>query len=489
MDVQIYPRDLVGYGRTPPHPGWPGDARIAIQFVINYEEGGENCILHGDPASEAFLSEIVGAQAWPGQRHMNMESIYEFGSRVGFWRLWRLFTSRKLPVTVFAVASAIARNPEAVAAMKEAEWEIASHGLKWIDYNGFSEADEREHVEKAIRVHTACVGNRPLGFYQGRTSPHSLNVVMKEQGFLYSADSYADELPYWIEGPCGHQLIVPYTLDANDMRFATTQGFNSGDQFFSYLKDSFDTLYAEGEVWPRMMSVGLHCRLAGRPGRAAALARFLDYVAGHERVWITTRLNIARHWIRTHPPVGGYKPSLSPRALFVERFGELFEHSPMVVERAHQAGLTSAEDTPIGLHNALMRVVRGFNRQEKLTLIKQHPELAGREATAGALTDASTSEQGRLGFMSLARSEFVQVNDINRRYREKFGFPVIVALALHSNKSTVIAEMENRLANDEETEIANALDQIGHIARERLNKILSAQGSSCENRHEQLSTS
>jgi len=298
-----YPRDLVGYGRTPPDAKWPGGAAIAVQFVVNYEEGGENCILHGDAASEAFLSEIVGAAPWPGQRHMNMESIYEYGSRAGFWRLWRLFTARGLPVTVYAVAHAMMRNPDAVAAMREAGWEIASHGLKWIEYKDFSEADERAHILEAIRIHTETAGQRPLGYYQGRCSTHTTQIVMEEGGFLYSSDSYADDLPYWIEGPRGPHLIVPYTLDANDMRFATAQGFNSGDQFFSYLKDTFDVLYQEGLAGsPKMMSVGLHCRLAGRPGRAAALARFLDYVQSKSGVWICRRIDIARHWHATHLP-------------------------------------------------------------------------------------------------------------------------------------------------------------------------------------------
>jgi OHCU decarboxylase len=463
-----YPRDLVGYGRTLPHPRWPGEARIAVQFVINYEEGGENSILHGDAASEAFLSEIVGAVAWPGQRHMNMESIYEFGSRAGYWRLFRLFTERKLPVTVFAIATAMARNPDIVASMNEAGWEIASHGLKWIEYKDFAKADEAAHVRDAIRIHTQVAGTRPLGFYQGRCSENSLAIAMEEQGFLYSADSYADELPYWVTGPHGPQLIVPYTLDANDMRFATPQGFNSGDQFFAYLKDSFDVLYAEGATAPKMMSVGLHCRLAGRPGRAAALARFLDYIQDHDWVWVATRLDIARHWIRTHPPQAGYVPSRMPRALFVERFGDLFEHTPQIAERAHWAGLSGADDSADGLHVALMRQVHDLRRDEKLALIKAHPELAGREATAGTLTAESTGEQGRLGFNALTRAEFDRVGDINRRYRDKFGFPVIVALARHANRDTVIAEMERRLANDPDTEIANALEQIGHIARGRL---------------------
>jgi putative urate catabolism protein len=296
-----YPRDLRGYGRTTPDPRWPGDARIAVQFVINYEEGAENCILHDDAASEAFLSEIVGAQPWPGQRHMNMESIYEYGARAGFWRLWRAFTSRMLPVTVYGVAHALMRSPEQVAAMREADWEIASHGLKWIDYKDFSEADERAHILEAVRLHTEVTGSRPLGFYQGRSSARTLKIVTEEGGFLYSSDSYADDLPYWVEGPQGPFLIVPYTLDANDMRFATPQGFNAGDQFFTYLKDSFDILYREGLEAPKMLSIGLHCRLAGRPGRAAALGRFLDYVASQDRVWVARRIDIARHWCKCHP--------------------------------------------------------------------------------------------------------------------------------------------------------------------------------------------
>ncbi|NIA68693.1 allantoinase PuuE [Pelagibius litoralis] len=298
-----YPRDLIGYGESPPDPAWPGGARIALQFVINYEEGGENSILHGDAGSEAFLSEIVGAQAWPGQRHMNMESIYEYGSRAGFWRLHRLFHQAEVPVTVYGVATALERNPAAVAAMQKAGWEVASHGLKWIEYKDFALEEERAHLEEAIRIHTAVTGERPLGWYTGRTSENSLDLVMAEGGFLYSSDSYADDLPYWVEGPKGPHLIIPYTLDSNDMRFATPQGFNAGDQFFTYLKDSFDLLYAEGKAGaPKMLSVGLHCRLTGRPGRAAALARFLDYVKSHEAVWTPRRIDIARHWHERHRP-------------------------------------------------------------------------------------------------------------------------------------------------------------------------------------------
>jgi putative urate catabolism protein len=298
-----YPRDMIGYGRNPPDPQWPGGALVAVQFVINYEEGGENNILHGDPASEAFLSEIVAAEPWPGMRHMNMESMYEYGSRAGFWRLWRMFTERAIPLTVFAIATALARNGEAVAAMKEADWEIASHGLKWIEYRDFTVDEERRHIAEAVRLHAEVTGARPLGFYQGRTSVNTLALAMEEGGFLYSADSYADDLPYWVKGPQEPFLVIPYTLDANDMRFVQLQGFNSGDQFFAYLKDGFDTLYAEGEKGaPKMMSVGLHCRLAGRPNRAAALARFLDYVAGHDRVWLPRRVDIAWHWHARHKP-------------------------------------------------------------------------------------------------------------------------------------------------------------------------------------------
>jgi putative urate catabolism protein len=296
-----YPRDLIGYGAEPPNAAWPGGARIAVQFVVNYEEGGENCILHGDPASEAFLSEIIGAPAIPGMRHMNMESIYEYGSRAGFWRLHRMFSERAMPVTVYGVAMALERNSEVVGAMLESDWEIASHGYRWIDYQHVPEAVEHDHLRRAIELHTRVTGDRPLGWYLGRCSPNSHRLVAEEGGFVYNADSYADDLPYWDAAHGTPQLMIPYTLDANDMRFASPQGFNAGEQFFNYLRDAFDVLYAEGERAPKMMSVGLHCRLAGRPGRAASLARFLDYVQSHDRVWTCRRIDIARHWMEHHP--------------------------------------------------------------------------------------------------------------------------------------------------------------------------------------------
>jgi OHCU decarboxylase len=460
-----YPRDLRGYGRVLPHPHWPNDARVCVQFVINYEEGGENSILHGDRASEAFLSEIVGATPWPGQRNMNMESIYEYGSRAGFWRLWRMFTDRTMPVTIYGVATALMRNPEGVTAMKEADWEIASHGLKWIDYKDFSADEERAHIAEAVRIHTEVTGERPLGFYQGRTSENTLRLTMEEGGFLYSADTYADELPYWVEGPKGPQLMIPYTLDANDMRFATPQGFNAGDQFYTYLKDTFDVLYAEGETAPKMMSIGLHCRLAGRPGRAAALARFLDYVASHEHVWVARRIDIARHWLRHHPPEN-LRPSTMSRAVFQEVFGDLFEHSPWISQAVHQAGLTASQDWAEGLHGAFRQVLASATREQKLILIRAHPDLAGRLELADLTTD-SRSEQASAGLDSLTEHERARFLELNDAYRRKFGFPFIMAVKGRS-KDEILAAFEQRMEHDADREFETALEQVETIALLRL---------------------
>lgn len=296
-----YPRDMIGYGSKPPKVTWPGGARVAVQFVINYEEGAENCILHGDKGSEAFLSETVGAPPVIGMRHMNTESFYEYGSRAGFWRLHRLFTQRDLPVTVFGVAMAMERNPDAVAAMMEADWEIASHGYRWIEYQHASVEDERADLRKAIEIHQRMTGKHPQGWYLGRTSPATRDLILEEGGFLYDSDSYADDLPYWVAGKGKPHLVVPYTLDNNDMRFSSPGGFNSGEQFYTYLRDAFDILYEEGEVAPKMMSIGLHCRLVGRPGRFRALVRFLDHVMKHDRVWVCRRADIAKHWVDKHP--------------------------------------------------------------------------------------------------------------------------------------------------------------------------------------------
>jgi allantoinase len=300
-NFKTYPRDLIGYGPNPPHAQWPNGARVAVQFVLNYEEGSENCVLHGDPASETFLSEIIGALPFPGARHMSMESFYEYGSRVGVWRILDLFRSRAIPMTLFAVAMALERHPHvAETALKDGH-EIASHGLRWINYHGMPEAEERQHMLDAIAIHKRITGERPLGWYTGRTSENTRRLVAQEGGFLYDADDYSDELPFWSRLVGKPHLVVPYSLDANDMRFATNQGFNTGEQFETYLKDTFDTLYEEGATTPRMMSVGLHCRIVGRPGRFAALKRFVDYVLAHDKVWVASRAGIARHWIATHP--------------------------------------------------------------------------------------------------------------------------------------------------------------------------------------------
>jgi putative urate catabolism protein len=304
-----YPRDMIGYGRTPPHAKWPGGARIALQFVLNYEEGAENNVLHGDAASETFLSEIIGAQAFP-MRHMSMESLYEYGSRAGLWRVLRLFEERQLPLTVFGVAMALRRNPEAVSAFRELGHEIACHGLRWISYQNTEEAIERAHMAEAVQIIRELTGSAPLGWYTGRDSPNTRRLVVEHGGFIYDADHYGDDLPFWelvrkSDGSAAPHLIVPYTLDTNDMRFAAVQGFNSGTQFFDYLKDAFDVLYHEGDPAgldaPKMLSIGLHCRLIGRPARAAALARFLDYVQAHDKVWITRRIDVAEHWRKHHP--------------------------------------------------------------------------------------------------------------------------------------------------------------------------------------------
>ena len=298
----IYPRDLKGYSGSPPHANWPNKARIAVQFVLNYEEGAENCVLHGDPASEMFLSEIIGAQPFDGRRHLSMESIYEYGSRAGVWRILELFRSREVPLTVFAVAMAMERHPEVIEACLKAGHEIASHGYRWINYDGFSESLEREHMERAIEIHQRVTGQKPAGWYTGRTSEHTRRLVAQYDHFEYDADDYSDDLPFWsrIETQRPH-LVVPYTLDTNDMRFATPQGFHTGEQFYQYLKDAFDVLYAEGESSPKMLSIGLHCRLIGRPARFQALQQFLDYALSHEQVWIPRRIDIARHWVTEHP--------------------------------------------------------------------------------------------------------------------------------------------------------------------------------------------
>ena len=460
----------MGYGPTPPDAAWPGGAKIAVQIVLNYEEGGENNILHSDAASEAFLSEIVGAAAWPGQRHWNMESIYEYGARAGFWRLHRMLGH--LPLTVYGVATALARAPEQVAAMKSAGWEIASHGLKWIEHKDMPEDVERAQIREAIQLHMEVTGSAPRGWYTGRTSMNTVRLAAEEGNLAYIADSYADDLPYWVRIGRSDQLIVPYTLDANDMRFATPQGFNAGDQFESYLRDSFDVLYAEGAAGaPKMLSIGLHCRLIGRPGRAAALKRAIDYMAGHEGVWFATREAIADHWVATHPPVARTQPSQMDRATFVKTFGGIFEHSAWIADGAYDLELGPTHDTARGVHSALARVFRSASEAQRLAVLNAHPDLAGKLAAAKRLTAESTSEQASAGLDALTDDERAAFTRLNTDYTAKFGFPFIIAVRDH-DKASILAAFERRIGQSRETEFAEACRQVERIAELRLLELL-----------------
>ncbi len=467
-----YQRDMLGYGATPPDAKWPNGAKIAVQFVVNYEEGGENCVLHGDAASEAFLSEIVGAAQWPGQRHWNMESFYEYGSRTGFWRLHRLFTEFNIPATVYGVASALARSPEQVRAMQDAGWEIASHGLKWVEHKDMPADDERAQIAEAIRLHTEVTGERPLGWYTGRCSVNTVGLVAEEGGFAYISDTYDDDLPYWLEVCDRDQLIIPYTLDANDMRFATPQGFNAGDQFYAYLKDAFDALYAEGQAGQaKMMSIGLHCRLIGRPGRVMALRRFMEYAAGHADVWFPRRIDIARHWAKVHPPKRYERPSQMTRDRFVSLYGGIFEHSAWIAEGAFDLELGRAHDTARGLHNALARVFRSAGEDQRMGVLRAHPDLAGKLAAAKRLTAESTSEQASAGLDALTDAERETFTQLNTDYVAKHGFPFIIAVRDH-DKASILAAFERRINNDTATEFAEACKQVERIAEFRLTDIL-----------------
>ena len=467
-----YQRDMLGYGATPPDAKWPNGAKIAVQFVVNYEEGGENCVLHGDAASEAFLSEIVGAAQWPGQRHWNMESIYEYGSRAGFWRLHRLFTELNIPATVYGVASALARSPEQVRAMQDAGWEIASHGLKWVEHKDMPADDERAQIAEAIRLHTEVTGERPYGWYTGRCSVNTVDLVAEEGGFAYISDTYDDDLPYWLEVGDRDQLIIPYTLDANDMRFATPQGFNAGDQFYAYLKDAFDALYAEGQAGQaKMMSIGLHCRLIGRPGRVMALRRFMEYAAGHADVWFPRRIDIARHWAKVHPPKRYERPSQMTRDRFVSLYGGIFEHSAWIAEGAFDLELGRAHDTARGLHNALARVFRSASDDQRMGVLRAHPDLAGKLAAAKRLTAESTSEQASAGLDALTDTERETFTQLNTDYVAKHGFPFIIAVR-DNDKASILAAFERRINNDTATEFAEACKQVERIAEFRLMDIL-----------------
>ena len=467
-----YPRDFRGHGPNPPDAKWPGGANIAVSVVLNYEEGGENNLLHGDAQSEAFLSDIAGAAPWPGQRHWNMESIYDYGARAGFWRLHRLFTERQIPVTIYGVTSALARNPEQVTAMKAAGWEIASHGLKWVDHRDMPPEEEARQIDESFRLHAEVVGAPPQGWYTGRCSMNTVRLAAETQRLDWISDTYDDDLPYWLEMGSHDQLVIPYTLEANDMRFATAPGYITGEQFFQYLQDSFDTLSAEGQDGhAKMFSIGLHCRLIGRPGKIAGLKRFLDYAQGFEGVWFPRRIDIARHWAATHPHKRIERPSQMTQQRFVERFGSIFEHSPWIANRAWVLELGPAHDSATGLHNALARMFRSASPDERLGVLRAHPDLAGKLAAAKRLTAESTAEQASAALDALTDDERATFQRLNADYVAKHGFPFIIAVR-DNTKASILAAFALRIGNDTETEFATACAQVERIAELRLKDIL-----------------
>ncbi|HWJ88381.1 MAG TPA: allantoinase PuuE [Pelagibacterium sp.] len=464
-----YPRNLAGYGPNPPHADWPGGAHVAVQFVLNYEEGGENSVLHGDAASEAFLADVVGASPWPGARHWNMESMYEYGARAGFWRLHRLFTERELPLTVYGVATALMRAPQQVEAMLSAGWEIASHGLKWVEHKDMPRDEEAAQIAEAIRLHTIATGSRPRGWYTGRCSVNTVDLVSEVGDLAYVSDTYDDDLPHWRVHGAQPQLVIPYTLSNNDMRFVTPSGFANGEDFFIALKDSFDCLYREGQEGnPKMMSVGLHCRLVGQPGRVEGLRRFLDYIAGFEKVWVPRRIDIARHWAERHPYA---PPKLAPSLMDVEQFmavfGGIYEHSPFIAQRAFDAELGPTHDSAFGIHFALRNQFRLASDDERLGVLRAHPDLAGKLAAARRLTADSTAEQASAGLDALTDKERATFTDLNTRYVKKFGFPFIIAVR-DNTKSSILTAFTQRIDNDRPTEFATACAQVERIAQLRL---------------------
>ncbi|ODT82961.1 MAG: OHCU decarboxylase [Pelagibacterium sp. SCN 64-44] len=468
-----YPRDMHGYGANPPKANWPGGAHVAVQFVLNYEEGGENCILHGDAASEAFLVDVLGSQPWPGQRHANVESMYEYGARAGFWRLHRLFTGAGLPLTIYGVATALMRAPTQLAAMQQAGWEIASHGLKWVQHKDMPPEEERAQIAEAIRLHTIATGAPPRGWYTGRSSLNTLDLVSETGAFAYVSDTYDDDLPYWRVHKGRPQLVIPYTLSANDMRFVTAPGFDTGEEYFTFLRDSFDCLYAEGQAGsPKMMSIGLHCRLVGQPGRYQGLKKFIDYIKGFEKVWVPTRIEIAEHWAREHPySAPECIPSQLEKDEFVSRFGSIYEHSPWIAERAWEAEMGPANDSALGLGFALRCQFRMASPDERLGVLRAHPDLAGKLAAAKRLTAESTAEQASAGLDALTDAERARFTELNAAYVEKFGFPFIIAVR-DNTKASILAAFETRIANDAKEEFAAACAQVERIAQLRLDAIL-----------------
>ena len=466
-----YPRDFRGYGQHAPDAAWPNGAKIAISVVMNYEEGGENNILHGDAQSEAFLSDIAGAAPWPGQRHWNMESIYEYGARAGFWRLHRLFTGMGVPVTIFGVTSALARNPEQVAAMTAAGWEIASHGLKWVDHRDMPAEEEARQIAESFRLHQEVVGAPPLGWYTGRCSMNTVRLTAETRKLAWISDTYDDDLPYWLEVGDHDQLVIPYTLEANDMRFATAPGYIEGEQFFTYLRDTFDTLYVEGAAGKaKMFSIGLHNRLIGRPGKLAGLKRFLDYASAKQGVWFAKRIDIARHWAAQHPHRRFDRPSQMSRERFVACYGSIFEHSPWIAERAFDLELGPAHDCAVGLQNALARMFRSAAPEERLGVLRAHPDLAGKLAAAKRLTAASTAEQAS-ALEALTGAEIDKFQRLNADYVAKHGFPFIIAVR-DNTRASILQAFRTRIANDTEREFGTACAQVERIAELRLKDLL-----------------
>ncbi|NEY90691.1 allantoinase PuuE [Tabrizicola oligotrophica] len=467
-----YPRDFRGHGPDAPDAQWPGGAKIAVSIVLNYEEGGENNLLHGDAQSEAFLSDIAGAAPWPGMRHWNMESIYDYGARAGFWRLHRLFAERNIPVTIYGVTSALARNPEQVAAMKAAGWEIASHGLKWVDHRDMAPEEEARQIAESFRLHEEVVGEAPQGWYTGRCSMNTVRLTAETRRLAWISDTYDDDLPYWLEAGDHDQLVIPYTLEANDMRFATAPGYITGEQFYQYLKDSFDTLYAEGlDGRAKMFSIGLHNRLIGRPGKFAGLKKFLDYARTHDGVWFPRRIDIARHWASTHPHRRIERPSQMTRERFVARFGSIFEHSPWIAERAFDLELGPAHDCATGLLNALARMFRSASADERRGVLTAHPDLAGKLAAARRLTPESTHEQASAALDALTDTERATFQRLNADYVAKHGFPFIIAVR-DNTKDSILAAFHARIGNDTATEFSTACTQVERIAELRLKDIL-----------------
>ena len=472
-----YPRDLLGHGPTPPEADWPDGARVALSLVLNYEEGAENSPLHGDAASEAFLSEITGAVPWEGRRHWNMESLYDYGARAGFWRLHRLLA--ETPVTVFGVADALLRSPAQVEAMKAAGWEIACHGEKWVEHAFMDPEDERASIRAALAKHEATTGGRPEGWYTGRCSVNTVRLVHEEAAPLYVSDAYDDDLPHRVRIGDAAQLVLPYTLDCNDMRFAIRAGHPDPGSWERHLLDTFDMLVEEGG---RMMTVGLHCRLAGKPGRALALRRFLDHARANG-AWIATRAAIARHWDARHPaPEVHHLPPLSDRAVvigegatvpelsraaFTHRFGEVFEHSPWVAERAWGCEMGPAHHSPAGVHAVMAEAFRQATDADRLAVLNAHPDLAGKLAAAGRLTAESAAEQASAGLDMLTDAERETFGALNAAYVKKHGFPFIIAVRDH-DKPGILAAMNRRLANDTPAEREEAEAQVLRIARLRL---------------------